>query len=361
MGRTQRRGPPGRQRRLLRAHQRLFFRHEDHQIRHRTLIAAAALALAGLSGGAAEAAFSRDYAGTSSGQFLKLPIDARGAAMGGAMGAASSDLAALFWNPAGLSSVLTRQAMASGVPYVQGSQYGFLGYAQPLEMLLSKPRRELTPTGLGTLAFGITYFNAGPLNEVDNTGSSTGKTFTPADVAVTGGWGGAVARDLDVGVAVKVVRSQIQGSASTASADAGMRVRLRVGPVPYALSASVHNAFGQLKFHQTADPLPLTGRLGFAAELLNKPIVTASFDAVLPRDNMAYPCMGVEVNYQVEKRVSVAGRAGFNGGTTRGQLEGSSAFTIGGGISILKATFDYAWQPFGVLGNAHRFTLSLRW
>ncbi len=318
------------------------------------------MALAGPLHGPAGAA-SRDSAGTSAGQFLKLPIDARGAGMGGAMGAAASDLSALYWNPAGLSSVLTRQAMASGVPYVQGAHYGFIGFAQPLEMLLSKPRRELTPTGLGTLAFGITYFNAGPLNEVDNTGASSGKTFTPTDVAVTGGWGGAALRILDLGVAVKVVRSQIQGSATTATGDAGARLRLRAGPVPFALSASFHNAFGQLKFHQTADPLPLTGRIGFAAELLNKPIITVAFDAVMPRDNMAYPCMGAEIAYQVEKRVAVAGRAGFNGMTTRGQLEGSSAFTIGGGISILRATFDYAWQPYGILGNANRFTLSLRW
>lgn len=280
--------------------------------------------------------------------------------MGGAMGAAASDLAALYWNPAGLSSVLTRQAMASGVPYVQGAHYGFLGFAQPLETLLSKPRRELTPTGLGTLAFGLTYFSAGALNEVDNTGRPSGRTFSPADIAFTGGWGGAIARNLDFGVAVKIIRSQIQASASTAAADAGARLRLRLGPVPVAFSGSLHNAFGQLKFQSEADPLPLTARAGLAAELLHKPVVTVAFDAVMPRDNMAYPAIGAEVNYQIERRFAVAGRAGFNGMTTRGQLEGSSAFTIGGGISVLRATFDYAWQPFGILGNAHRFTLSFR-
>ncbi|MBI4346546.1 MAG: PorV/PorQ family protein [Elusimicrobia bacterium] len=308
----------------------------------------------------AEAAFSRDDAGTSSGQFLKLPIDARGAAMGGAMGAASSDLAALHWNPAGLSSLATRQAMTSYIPYLQGAGYGFIGFAQPLELLLSRrPRRELQPTGMGTLAFGITYFNSGAIQEADNTGQK-GRSFSPTDIAVTGGWGGSINRHLDLGVAVKILRSQIQESASTAAGDAGMRLRFRLGPVPYALSASVHNTFGQLKYRADSAPLPVIARFGAAAELLAKPIITVSFDAVARRDNQTYPCLGGEFVIPVERRVAIAGRAGFNGATTRGQLEGSSGVTFGGGVSLFKASVDYSWQPFGVLGSTHRFTLSYR-
>lgn len=308
----------------------------------------------------AGAAFSRDDAGTSTGQFLKLPIDARGAAMGGAMGAAASDLAALHWNPAGLSSLASRQAMASYIPYLQGAGYGFIGFAQPLELLLSRrPRRELQPTGLGTLAFGFTYFNAGALQEADNTGQK-GRSFSPTDIAMTGGWGGSVSRHLDAGVAVKIIRSQIQESAATAAADAGMRLRFRLGPVPYALSASIHNTFGQLKYRTEADPLPVTARFGFSAELLPKPLLTVAFDTVARRDNQTYPCLGGELVIPIERRVAIAGRVGFNGGTTPGQLEGSSGFTFGGGIALFKATVDYSWQPFGNLGTTHRFTLSYR-
>src|SRR5581483_3028317 len=106
------------------------------------------------------------------------------------------------------------------------------GYAQPLESLVARPRRELAPTGLGTIAMGATYLNAGSLTERDNQGAATGGSFQPTDLALAVGWGGAMARVLDLGVAVKLVREQIQGSATTVAGDAGARLRLRVGPVP---------------------------------------------------------------------------------------------------------------------------------
>ena len=44
--------------------------------------------------------FGRDRAGTSGFQFLKIPVDARSAAMGETTAANATDASALFWNPA---------------------------------------------------------------------------------------------------------------------------------------------------------------------------------------------------------------------------------------------------------------------
>ncbi|MDA0378244.1 MAG: hypothetical protein O2899_02035, partial [Bacteroidetes bacterium] len=43
--------------------------------------------------------------GTTAAQFLKLGVGARAVAMGGSFVAESSDLSALYWNPAGLSKI----------------------------------------------------------------------------------------------------------------------------------------------------------------------------------------------------------------------------------------------------------------
>lgn len=327
-------------------------------MRRALLVAGAAAALAG-SAPEARAAFSNDFAGTSSGQFLKLPVDARGAAMGGAMGAAAGDASALHWNPAGLSGSATRKLTFTGVPrHLDGGYYGFLGFVQPLESLVARPRRELAPTGLGALAIGITYLNAGTISERDNTGKSTGGSFTPTDLAAAAGWGGAVNRVLDLGVAVKVIRSQIHANASTASGDFGARLKLRAGPVPVAFSASGHNLFGGLKFRDQLDPLPTTVRFAVAAEVL--PVLLTTFDLVAPRDARPYPCFGAEILAPVERRLTLAGRFGFNGIVSGGQTEGTAGFTLGGGITLLRASFDYAWQPYGTLGDSHRLTFSFR-
>ena len=311
-----------------------------------------------LSPSGAQAAFTRGSAGTSAGTFLKLPIDARGAALGGAMGASAEDVSALQWNPAGLAGVATRHVSASYLSYMEGINYGFVGVAHPLESLVSRPRRELDPTGLGTVAVGAVYLNAGTLQEKDNTGTATGGAFTPTDLALMAGWGGAMTRTLDLGVAVKVVREQIQASATTASGDLGARLRLRIGPVPYTLSASVHNAYGHLKFHEQNDPLPLTGRLGASAELLPGWLVMAGFEA--PRDNSPYSTFGTEFAYSYQDKIGGALRLGYNGLTKRGQLEGTTGICLGAGVRWERMNFDYAWEPYGLFGDAQRLTLTYR-
>ena len=53
--------------------------------------------------------------GTSSAQFLKIPAGARAFALGGAFSAASGDISALYWNPAGAATLpaAIRPAMLS--------------------------------------------------------------------------------------------------------------------------------------------------------------------------------------------------------------------------------------------------------
>lgn len=319
---------------------------------------AAASLLALLPAGPARAEFGSAYAGTSSGEFLKLGGDARGAGMGQAMAAASEDAAALYYNPAGLSQVRERQGLASQGFLYQGVSVSFASYAHPVQPLVRPRRRFLRPSGLGTLAVGVLYLNAGGISEVDNTGVETGGEFTPRDFAATAGWGATLTDAFDFGVALKYVDSRIQAAAKTGAADFGGRLRLDILGIPYTAAVAARNLGGKLRYHEASDPLPMDVRFGQTLRPLPRWLL--SLDLAFPRDNAPYPAFGTEVSVPFEKDLAGAVRLGYDGRISPSDLDGIAAMTVGLGMSLKTWGFDYAWAPYGALGHTHRFTLSGR-
>jgi len=103
---------------------------------HRLTILSICLIL-GLSVGSAEAqlipSFGRDRAGTSGFQFLKIPVDARSAAMGQAVATNAVDASALFWNPALISQAPARTVVGmSHTKYFADVTLNYLAAAQDI-------------------------------------------------------------------------------------------------------------------------------------------------------------------------------------------------------------------------------------
>ncbi|MBI5595007.1 MAG: PorV/PorQ family protein [Elusimicrobia bacterium] len=317
----------------------------------------AALAASALLGGSARAAFNSDFAGTSAGEFLKLGGDARGAAMGQAMTAAAEDGAALYYNPAGLSQLKRRQGTATQGLLYQDVMVSFAAYAHPVQPAIKPKRRFLRPSGLGTLALGVLYLNAGSMTEVDNTAAPTGGEFTPRDIALMAGWGGTLTDLFDLGISLKYVDSRIQASAKTGSADVGARLRLEVLGKPYTAALAARNLGGELRFHEQRDPLPTDVRFGQALRLLPEWVV--SLDLAFPRDNDWYPAFGTELTLPAGKELSFSGRFGYDGRISSDELDGVSSLSAGLGVVIQGWSVDYGWVPFGALGHTHRFSVGL--
>ena len=323
----------------------------------RRLLLAAALVLAPVG---ARASYSKGDAGTSSGQFLKLGADARSAGIGNAVRASAEDANAVYWNPAGLASLKVRHATLSHGAYYQSVFYDFIAYGQPVKSVLgrSERERELRTNQLGAFAVGLLYLNAGKLSEVDNTGTVTGTTFTPQDFAFMAGWGSSLTRSLDLGASFKYISSRIRGSASTGAVDLGARMKLHVFDLPYAAAFTVQNIGGRLKFVDQADPLPLAVSIGQSLRLAKRWMV--NLDLVAPKDNGLYPAFGTEFRLPLEANVFGALLLGYDGRTSAADLSGLTGLTFGGGIGVSRFAFDYAWAPYGLLGDAHRLSLSYR-
>lgn len=271
--------------------------------------------------------------------FLDIGAGARGLAMGSAYTAAAEDANALYWNPAGLSALVKREATASHAELVQGARHDYLAYAQP--------------TSQGTFAAGVTYLSHGGLDGRDALGRPSGE-LDASDAAVSLGLG-RKARFADLGAAVKYVHSRIASArARTFALDAG--ARRASGAL--TLGAAVRNLGPGLKYDAERDDLPLRLAAGAAYALAGGHSISAEL-VNGPRGAGTDGSFGGE--YQPVERVFL--RAGYN---SRHAIRGGSGFEAARGLTLGMGFKDDRWElsyvalPMGELGNTHRFTLGAR-
>ena len=93
---------------------------------------------------------------------------------------------------------------------------------------------------------------------------------------------------------------------------------------------------------------PLTFKLGAASNLKN---LTLALDVAKPQDNEIYYCLGAEWWL----RNVLALRAGYKTNQDIGQ-----GLTAGIGYKFGRICLDYAYVPYGDLGDAHRISLGIK-
>jgi hypothetical protein len=283
-------------------------------------------------------------AGTTGFELFRVEPTARGAALAGSQIAVSNDLAALYWNPAGLATISTRQGSAGYLKHVLDFNAGHLAYAQPF------PR-------IGTGAIGVTYFDYGSFDEATETGQRTGRTFGASDILLTVALARNVKGPVDVGASMKFLYSTIDNyTASAFALDAGL-----VYHAPWSqldVAAGVFNLGTTLSaFLTQKDDLPLSLRAGFSKPLEHLPMRLSGEVDYYPEDEAVQAALGGELTMSEFLHL----RFGYNTigidqrvGLDRDALAG---FSIGFGLLWKRLTFDYALTSQGEVGFLNRITI----
>jgi len=308
---------------------------------------AAALALT-LPAAAAEnrGYFTAGAAGTTTADFLNLPIGARAAGMGGAYSAISEEASGIYWNPAGLVQIPKLSALFMRAQYIDQISYQYAAYARRLSYD-------------SVIAVSVLMTDIGAIPYVDILGDPQGSgSFTPQDQVFTLAYSKAILefsdKDIDValGVSAKYIKSTILHTADSYAADLGI-MTYNFGDIPYRLAVVASNMGGGLTYDREANPLPLTVKLGAAVSPFRNTLI--AMDVVLPKNNAPNFLFGGELSLTPNEPTRLCARAGLN---LRQMIDGISGVSVGLGATLHLFTLDYAFAPMGDLGVTHRISLT---
>ena len=331
---------------------------------HPLLLAALAVALAA-------PALGQSNVGTTTGQFLLIEPSGRLAAMGNAGVTTASEVTSAFFNPGALGALPSSDAQFTHAEWLGGVAYDHAAVA-------------VAVGGLGTVMGSMTALQSGDIavRTVEQP-LGTGEQFDVTSTALALGYGRRVTDRFSAGAQVALVTESVyRSSFSTVGLSLGVRYQLSDGgPV---LGASLSNLGPRagydgvdLSIRYDADPdeagdnsaLPgrlTTGRyslptlfrvgLSYPVQVTADSRLMVMADAFQPSDNTE----SVSVGGEWEWRGLLALRAGYQ---NLFQEEAEGGLTLGGGLAYRTAGLglraDYAWNGFGRLGDAQRFTLGV--
>lgn len=276
--------------------------------------------------------------GTTQADVLKLNTSAKVAAMAGTFVGIADTVDALYFNPAGLAQLTTREASLSHFDYAAGIYYEQAAYAQKI--------------GRGVIAGGINFLYTE--DEYRDSNGDKGSRFLNYNGIVNIGYAQAlVAEQLFIGATVKGISQKYDTEeAHGVCADIGglYRVNKRI-----ALGVSVQNMGPTVKFAHDEGEMPLTLRAGVGVHPIERWVI--GLDALLPYKGEHSFSFGTE--YKVLDCLPL--RAGYRFREYGNDLGAFDGISVGLGFTIKEYTLDYAFTPMGEYTSSHRISLSIRW
>lgn len=314
-------------------------------------------------------AHAQTKTGTAAAEFLNIPVGARATAMGGAFSATANDGTAIYWNPAGLTSVDGRRLTVEHAAWLVGIDFNFAAFT--------------LPTSFGTVGIGLTSFVTDEMEETTvDSQDGTGRTFTAGSYAVSL----AYARDLTdrftMAGTVKFVNERIDDVSATGVAldlgtmfvtpFEGIRLgasisnfgtKMQIGGPRVSIDIDEGQEGNNDSVTGTIDTdgfdMPLTMRVGLATEVYQRAgtRVTLAVDALSPNASGQHLNLGAEVGVLGDLVM-------LRGGYQELFLDGSPrSFTLGGGLryrfGALNLAADYAYEAFEYFNGVNRFTVAL--
>ncbi len=309
--------------------------------------------------------FGSDRAGTSGFQFLKIPVDARAAALGETVAANAFDASALFWNPALAAQTATSQVGLSHTAYYADVRMEYVAALYHLRSL-----------GL-TLGASVQVLDSGEMDvttEFEPFG--TGETFRLVDFAAGLTLSQALTDLFSYGITAKYVREAVADVATnTALFDVG--IFYRIGATGAQMAVAIRNfgldgkPSGTLQrtviggdgtvteddFENLTPPTTFLLGLTYNA-LRNNPRHELLLSGQLNNPNDNAESFNVGIEYTWNHLLTL--RGGYRFGVEEFDLPSFGAgLMLPNIVDALQVRFDYGFTRLERLGAVHRVGLNL--
>ena len=286
--------------------------------------------------------------GTTAATFLKFSKSAREASLAGAYSSVGDDSSSIFSNPASIVNVEKKDVSLGFTSYLEGSKLGLFSF--------------VTNSNESRLGFAVSAFN---IDDIEKRGTTDQSgimpevgTFSSNDMAVFISYAKKnclkeVIDNLNGGINLKFIRSKIDSSSAYAIAlDAGLLYDYSNN---MKLSFVLSNLGTKMKFEDEGDNLPLSVKAGGYYKFGDNLKLIGEVEEFI-NDSKFYPSIGAEFFL----KESFALRAGYRFGYDRGNLGNDVGLSLGFGIITKDVSFNYAYVPFGDLGDINKFDISFR-
>lgn len=272
--------------------------------------------------------------------FLRLPVSAHAAALGGDnITIIEDDPALMFSNPALASSVSDKTIGLSYMNYMSGANYMGASYTKALGEK-------------GTIAGGVQYMNYGKMKEYDQNNTQIG-TFNASEIAIEGIFSYELAHNLVGGITAKFINSYIGNYSSMA---VGVDLGLNWFELDYQWSVSMvaKNLGGQIKaYEENYGKMPMDVQVGVSKTFAALPVrLSATLVDLTHYDYRFINHLNLGADILLSDNIWVGGGYNFRRADemTIGTNEDSSAhgagFSVGGGINLERFKLNLAYGKY---------------
>jgi hypothetical protein len=296
------------------------------------LLGALVLSVLPVAAGAAEGV------GSTGASYLMHPVGSKSIAMGEVKSALLGDPFSWLSNPGALNDINGHGLGISHAEWIIDTRYDNVSYNYCLN--------DKIIFGCGVL------FTYRPNIQGYNESGLETRELKSNNYQLVLGIGFTPVTDFMAGISVKYFKEKLdEWNADGVGVDLGVLYHIEKTGTVFGFAAQ--NLGPDIRFDALAEPLPLTFRFGAMQNITPKEgfvSLSPAVDLVKPRFEELYVSAGIEL----ELYEMLAIRAGYCGQKSRP----GSGLTMGGGFTVRNTvTIDYAWTPYGDLGDFHHISI----